>query len=406
MTEDTAQHSILGASGMDRWSQCPASVSLSTGLNSLTSSFAAEGQGAHALTEHCLVTGEDPQLLIDAEFPSDLGPIKVDAEMADAAEMYLDLCATVSQKAKFNAAEIRVNVNALWGDDTPPADMFGTADYACWGTPDRRLTVIDFKYGKGVAVDIATAGGLNPQLQYYALGVLLGIRQDGEQSPLWVDIYICQPRADHPSGPIRRATLSVLDLLAWGHDVLKPAAEACFADNPKAVVGPGCRWCPAKGRCPALRQVAQETARVEFDGLPPLPIDLDDTELGAVLDKSEIIRAFLDGVRAEASGRLDRGGRVTGWKLVQKRAVRKWLDEDQVFRILEDAGHQNDKIRVTKIKSPAQMEKVLKDDQETLGRLTDLISKASSGVSLVRDLTPGQIAAAADAAADFDEIPE
>jgi hypothetical protein len=374
---------------------------LSAGQQSATSTYAAEGQAAHALTEMCFIQDDDPYSYIGDEFQSELGPIEVDEEMADAAFVYLELCREIGKAAKFCEVEKQVDVNDLWADGSQPADMFGTSDFAAWGTKDRRLSIVDFKYGKGVAVDVEKLGKLNPQLLYYALGVLLSIK-DGDARPLWVDVYVCQPRADHPLGPIRKASISTLDLLAWGHETLKPGAEACFSGNPKAVVGDGCRWCPARGRCPALRQVAQETARVEFDALPPQPVDLSDAELGAILDKTEIIRAFIDGVRGEASSRIDRGGKVPGWKLVQKRGIRKWDNEKLVLGKLEDMGLPEDKAVSVKLKSPAQIEKLLKD-KEAFETLTDHISKDSSGTTLVRELDPRQ-AAAAGPASDFDPV--
>lgn len=397
-------HSILGASSAERWLECPASIGLSSGVSSVTSSYAAEGTGAHALAERCLVEEAHPNTFIGDNFLSDLGPINVTGEMADAVMMYLTLCQTVGAQAKYREIEKQIDINTLWPKGDAPADMFGTADFTCWGTPDRRLSVVDFKYGKGVAVEVETRGVLNPQLMYYALGVVLNLTLGKLTSPIWVDIYICQPRADHPLGPIRKATISVIDLLAWGYEVLKPGAEACYSESPKAVVGDGCRWCPARGRCPALRQVAQETARVEFDSVPPGPNELSDAELGAILNKTEIIRAFVDGVRSEASGRLDRGGHVPGWKLVMKRGNRKWIDEAVVSGKLKDMGLPEDKVIVTKLRSPAQIEKILKKNTpEDISCLSDHIVKESSGTTLVRDLDPRQ-AAAAGPSADFDKI--
>lgn len=403
MPKDRPDHSVLGASAMSRWEVCSASVKASGGQGSATSYYAAEGQAAHRLVELCLVDDLNPMDYLGDEIQSDVGHILVNEEMVESAEVYLSLCSQVASNSKYCEAEKQVDVNALWGaDETPPADMFGTSDFSCWGGESNRLSIVDFKYGKGVAVDVEKLGKINSQLLYYALGVLLSVK--GEK-PTWIDVYVCQPRADHRDGPIRKATLTALDLLDWGYQVLKPAAEACFSETPKYVVGDGCRWCPAKGKCPALRQVAQETARVEFDVIPPQPTELSDSELGAILDKAEIISSFVSGVRAEASSRLDRGGNVHGWKLVQKRGIRKWIDEKEVLVILKDNGVQNDKAVVSKIKSPAQIEKLLKKEREIFEKLTDQISKDSSGTTLVRDLDPRH-AAIVGAANDFDEIAE
>lgn len=397
-------HSILGASSSKRWLACPASVSLSKGLSPTTSWYAAEGQAAHALAAQCFMDSTAPFDLVGTVFESDLGEITVTEEMAEAVEVYLSLCRAIACLAKFCEVEKEVEVNDLWPDGNPPTDMFGTSDFVGWGGKNRVLYIVDYKHGKGLAVDIEKNGELNSQLLYYALGVLLWImNKSKENRPVWVEIIVVQPRADHPSGPIRKARLSTIDLLSWGKEILKPGAEACFEGSPKAVVGDVCRWCPARGQCPALRQVAQQAARVEFDSLPPQPNELSGAELGEILDKAEIIHAFLEGVRAEASGRIDRGSSVPGWKLVQKRGIRKWDDDEAVLGKLDDLGVSRDKVVVSKVRSPAQIEKLLKKDSEAFGELADHITKDSSGTTLVRELDP-RTAAAASPASDFDVI--
>lgn len=398
--ETRDEHSILSASATERWSICPASVGWSSGLHGTTSFFAAEGQAAHELAQACLSNQEDPAEYLGDEIPTEVGLIEIDQEMVEGVSLYVEFCRAIGDDSKFCEIEAKTDVNALWPDGDNPADMFGTADFTAHGNAERVLRVADLKYGKGVAVEIEKNGEFNKQLGYYGLGKLLEISQDSR--PAWVDLYIVQPRASHPAGPIRKTRVAALDLITWGHEFLKPAAEACFVENPKAVVGDHCRWCPARGRCPALRQVAQETAKVEFDEMPPQPVDLSDAELADVLSKAEIIKAHLDGVRAEASARLDRGATIPGWKLVQKRGVRKWSSEAKVSAILQDIGLQDDEIWTRKIKSPAQIEKIVKSTED-LERLNEEITKDSSGTTLVRELDPRQ-AAAAGPASDFDEV--
>ena len=133
MINSRPEHSILGASAMSRWEVCAASVKESGGEDSAMSSYAAQGQIAHALCERCWVHDTSPANYLGDSIGSGVDTFIVNEEMVEAVEMYLNLCATVAADAKFCAAEKQVDVNAIWTDvgDKPPTDMFGTSDFSC-----------------------------------------------------------------------------------------------------------------------------------------------------------------------------------------------------------------------------------------------------------------------------------
>ena len=86
-------------------------------------------------------------------------------------------------------------------------------------------------------------------------------------------------------------------------------------------------------------------------------------------------------VKDAAHKHLEEGGSIDGWKLVQKRAMRKWVDESAAERFLEEAGVPPEQRSVNTVISPAEAEKVLK--RLKAEAIPDgLVSKISSGTTL------------------------
>jgi len=73
-----------------------------------------------------------------------------------------------------------------------------------------------------------------------------------------------------------------------------------------------------------------------------------------------------------------------GFKLVAKRAIRAWAATDKFLaRAMNGLGYDGDKVFVKKLRSPAQMEKIM--SPEAFEEITEYIKKDSSGTTLVRD---------------------
>ena len=79
-------HAALGASTAHRWMSCPGSVRLSAGIEVRASTYAEEGAAAHMLAKICLHEWFDAPALIGRKVNDHV----VDAEMADAVQVYLD----------------------------------------------------------------------------------------------------------------------------------------------------------------------------------------------------------------------------------------------------------------------------------------------------------------------------
>jgi uncharacterized protein DUF2800 len=364
-------HSELGASVASRWMACPGSVQLARTVPTPPStSYAEEGTRAHTLAELTLAKGVSADFFVGMTLHGG----EVTDEMAEFVQVYLDHCGELYAIADDVWVERRFSLAAL----NPPGPMFGTADFVAYKRATRTLYVCDLKYGQGVVVE---AKG-NKQLRYYALGALLSLGPI--EYPIdKIVMSIVQPRAAHVDGPIRSDEITYDDLVAFAIELMQAAHATLVPDAP---LNPGshCRFCPASGVCPAQRDHALSVAQAEFsveEWAPPAPDTVPLAELVEMLPKFRILEDWMAACRALVVGRLERGEDVPGMKLVAKRPSRKFTDEAAVIAALEALGWQGDDYYVQKIKSPAQIEKLLgKPDFRQF--VEQFVIKESSGYKL------------------------
>jgi len=344
-----AKHSKIGASSYSRWGACPGSVKLSENMPNTSSSFALEGTKAHDLAEKILTN-------------QDVSDIDYDEEMADAVQVYVSYIQNLAIDAEYLGVEERFALRSLH------PDLFGTSDATVY--KDKILYVVDYKHGAGLAVEIEN----NKQLQFYALGALMKLGVPCSH----VEMVIVQPRAFHADGPIRKWRIPVIDLIEFGADLKDDAYKT---EDPNAIIvsGDHCRFCPAAPICPELHSTALETAKIEF--APTLSYDPE--QLADVLTKLPAIKAWTKAVEDFAFREAEAGRIPPGQKLVPKRAMRKWADEAeaQSYLLNGDFDLAPTDIVTEKIKSPAQVEKLLAKDKKA--KLNEIVIKQSSGNKLV-----------------------
>lgn len=374
-------HSALGASNASRWMNCPGSVQAESGLEDPGSKYAQEGTAAHALAKIAWDTGRDPNEWLGEEIET----VTVDPEMVEGVRFYNERLRLLADKADKVFTEHQFDLKLL----KPPVPMFGTADFVAVHRQRRHLDVADLKYGKGVKVD---AEG-NPQGRYYALGAWLDLiarERAFAMSLRTVSVYIIQPRIldDEGNPSMSSETLSLQELKVWGRELLE-AARRTQAQIPPLKPGGHCRFCKAKHTCAAFRDQALAVAQIEFGdvlrdapGTLTLPTEMTPEQIAKVLDHKEQLDEWLKGVEAFALGEIERGRPIPGWALVPKQARRKWVDpEDAVTRLSTTFGADDDDLYERKLKSPAQIEKLVGK-----GKIPEGLTVAeSSGWNLIRD---------------------
>lgn len=361
-------HAIFGASSSSRWLACPGSVELSKGIVEPPSEFAAEGTAAHELAESVLRTDLNASNWLGEKIDASGFTFEVTEEMAGSVQSYVELVRAFAQgygvepmlEHRFDLAKLQ-----------PPAPMFGTADCAFYVEGERLLHIIDLKYGRGVPVEARN----NPQLKYYALGMLLSLPAD--KPVRRVKMTICQPRI----GNIAHDECSVEDLLDFGTELLEGVHAALKPDAPLNPSPEACKFCKAKGKCPALRETALTVAQSEFGEILD-PAQLQPEKIGELLTKADMLEEWLRGLRAMALSQAEAGVEIPGFTLQAKRATRKWVSEDEFLAWAYDQNLEDADLFERKVKSPAQIEKLV--GKKNFNQ--DLTVSVSSGYNLVPDV--------------------
>jgi hypothetical protein len=204
-----------------------------------------------------------------------------------------------------------------------------------------------------------------------------------------VEIIIVQPVNDSDD-IISRWTTTVGRIKRF---VLSLAAAVRDGERPDAPLARGdwCQWCPAQPRCPEYLGLAENALKQDLATTDP-------DEIGRLLDMAEEMVGWVAAVKKLGHTHMDHGFQATGWKLVQKRATRKWADKSVARKRLVELVSDASSVLNMDLISPAQAEKVLKKEKIEYDEIADLVSSVSSGTTLAPadDPRPAvQVAAAA-----------
>ena len=362
-------HSELGASSASRWMNCPASVRMSREAelieikqgrsSSKGSVYAAEGTCAHEVCEMFLRKEASPERLRGVTKTVGDYEIIIDDEMIESAQVYLSAIYGMCGE------DAKVEVERRFSLDWLYKGMFGTCDCAYLDVENRKLYIFDFKYGRGHAVRAED----NPQLKYYALGVLGPYSATNIKADTVV-MTIVQPRS---YVGVDTWECSVKELYRWAYSTLLPAAK--LTEKEDAPFNPGeeqCRWCKATPICPALYSETLNTVQeffptVRVEDQPPLEVskevvlppvrELTAEQMSRILAIAGILSDYFESVEADALERLKHGVDVPGYKLVRGRSARSWGDVSQAESMLYDI--LGDRAYEKKLISPAKAEKLI-----------------------------------------------
>lgn len=330
----------------------------------MESKYAVEGTRAHECLEAFLKNAPEKGAAVETSLLKKYPHEMVDYAYAAALEIRV-----MTPKGATLLSESRCDLSHI------SPDMWGTTDAAIVENFGR-LTVVDFKYGAGVAVDPEN----NSQMAFYALGI--AHRYDYNFAD--VALVIVQPRADHPSGKTTREwVISIDELIAWG-DKFKAGVEACQDDFAPLVAGKWCKFCRAKPICPAISDQAMEQARLDFeDGALVKPPLLSVLDIESALAAASMLEDWIGAVREQALARLEKGEQIPGWKLVAKRGQRQWKDEESAAMEARMVW-ADEAFTEPKLLSPAQFEKtIVKSRGETAKKWLDVNAETvSSGNTL------------------------
>lgn len=353
-------HSKIGGSVVKRIMACPGSVRLCEQYPSVESEFAAEGTAGHEALDLIL----SDKLAKDTDVIGLVcNGIQITAEFYDEA-----VAPCLEQFDKLNEElggidylnEQRVVFPEIEG-------AFGTVDIV--GAAKDRSVILDWKLGRGVAVSAVE----NEQLMYYAYAAAHTPETKGffaYDKP--IEVFIVQPRVNDGE-PFTRWMTTWPQLEVFALELKKAVALSEEADAPFAL-GPHCKFCSGKIGCPLYQGQVQQIGQ------------LDKATLRAEIEKwlpwADTMATWAKDLKELAHGLLEAGETIPGWKLVNKRATRSWVDEDKALKFMAKAGIPANERYVKKTLSPKQTEDTLKR-LRLGGILPDALVKAeSSGTTL------------------------
>lgn len=339
---------------------------------------------AHGVAAKCLRLGFSAERYLNEEAVVDGFPFVAGDEMIQGVETYVAYCRNACRPGDEWEAESKVQATF---------DVWGTADFTRYRPSTGELLVVDFKFGRGIPVSPKH----NMQALCYALGAVNRLHNRGLSS---VTVTIVQPRCPHPDGAIREWVTDAITLLDFRGQI---DAAVAAASRPDAPLKPGahCKFCPAAALCPALKQMAHSSAKIDFAEDPPsvgavtayTPALLADA-LGVV----DLVEDWCRAVRDFAHHELEARRAVPGYKLVANRATRRWVDETAAAKCLLSFGISEDRIFTRKIITPAAADKVM--GKQNAIALFPLVEKRSSGTVVAPETDP-RPAVSVSAAAEF-----
>lgn len=395
-------HAILSASSAHRWLACPPSAMLEKDMPDETTVYAEEGSVAHEVAEYKVrwYLGER-----DVPTPSTgsfnwhrqdgrtakgwlLRSKSAEQEEIDRyTDSYAYYVTDKIETIRKSCPDAVVLVEQRLDFSNYVEDGFGTGDLVI--VADDVIQVIDFKYGKGVAVSAEH----NPQMMLYALGALN--LYDYLYDIKTIKMSIVQPRLDS----ISEWELSVDELLSWAENTLRPIAQLAAKGEGEFKAGSHCRFCKLRATCRKRAELMLETAKHEFKE----PAELTDDEISGVLTIAADLSKWAEDVFAYAQAKaINEGKHWRGFKVVEGRSKRQYADEGKIAEVCRDNGYTLSQIYKNTLIGITEMEKLMgkKQFRELLG---EYIIKPKGKLTLVPETDKRE---EVHTLGDFDEIPQ
>jgi hypothetical protein len=349
-------HAKFGGSTASRTMNCPGWRQLADSLpkNDSSSSFADRGTLLHNAMERIYHDDVEAETVIGMEYNG----IILTEELFK--EKIVPAVAAVEEVLN------TYNIDTLVCEEkvTLADDAWGTADMI--GAGEEWAIVLDYKFGDGIMVSPVE----NDQFLFYGSGAYHTKRtadlfDDVEK----VAFVVVQPKPKGSAYSVWETTSARL------RDYREPylaAVSIAKGPDPLTCAGNWCKFCPASSICPQKTGSAQRAMLLN-------PTDLDTIRESLKLAKE--LETWIATVRATAHEQLEKGAAIKGWKLVMKRATRKWDDDDKVAKYLARKFGGRKNVIHEKVITPAQAETMAKTDGVELN-LDGRITAQSSGTTL------------------------
>lgn len=333
-------HFAFGGSTADRTLNCPGWRKAADALPKIdrTSSAAERGTAMHDFMERALLEGK-PVMELLAETPDHTFDDYDVSHLLAAEKMVSEVF------VKYGVTEFACEPLMQIADDIGGStDIIAAGLYHC--------LLIDYKFGRQhVAADS------NSQLLFYHM---LATQSD-EVADLTHDRelvgVIIQPAVSFKPDVYE---FTPEEVAAFKPRMMDAITQARKGGEFKA--GSHCTFCPNEPYCPAKLAQVKTIQRMSIDH---------SESLAAALALLPQLKSFVAAAEDEALRLLKDGLPVDGYKLVHKKAQRKWADETAAYAAL--LGTQikpKDLMNPATLKSPAQIDRVLKTNKVTFDTRT------------------------------------
>lgn len=316
-------HSDKGASGAERWMNCPGSSALIAAFDMPQTDepdYQREGIAQHEAAAECLARDIDTWEIVGETYHNTV----MNGPMCDAIQMYLDrVRPSIDRERGFHGEQFFIEAKLAAPD--VHEKMFGSVDFGALvpdspaasavipsGFVDEHgfLDVTDYKGGEGIEV----AAEDNAQMKYYAF-MLIHTHYDHLSDDFPVRLTIVQPRCWSYDGPIRDWWTTVGEIKAW---VVRELLPAMNSTDSALLAGKWCRFCPAKLTCPLLVSLFRAASTHD----PKEIISLTSEGLGLSYTQVPAVKFYLKALEDEVYRRLMVAQPVPHTKLVNKKAHR------------------------------------------------------------------------------------
>lgn len=305
-----SQHAILAPSSAPVWGYCSGSVTAAQAAPSPETEQTRNGTAAHWVAAQCLLSWKiggawDPRAYIGTVCPEN--GVVIDAQIAEGADVYVtDVIGTLSGIEGGREAlvvEFRVYMPGIHAEN--------------WGTLDASACfpgvwyLWDYKHGH---VKVEAFGNL--QLVDYLEGLVEGRKVNGfHDQRTQVIARVVQPFAYDPRGPISEWVFPLSDIKPYVNQLRAKALEVFT--NPTLTSGSHCRFCPARGRCSALRVANYNLidvvdAPLAFDTMTGADLA---TERDILLRGQAVLKARLEAIEDDLTYRVKNGDASCGLSL-------------------------------------------------------------------------------------------
>jgi hypothetical protein len=193
--------------------------------------------------------------------------------------------------------------------------------------------------------------------------------------------------------------ITAQELLCWAEETVKPAAKLAWDGAGEQRAGTWCQFCGIKAECRTRAEANMALAAYDFRE----PFLLENDEIAAILDKSELFKNWIKDVESFALTEALKGVKFPGYKVVEGRSNRRYTDESAIINTLRrEAAATDEDIFKKELRGITELERKYgrKRFNEMLGAY---IGKPQGKPALVPETDNRQEIDLNTAARDFEE---